>query len=91
MQNHLGPSDSFSWTELAGEKTLAPTDAVVREKTGCISPMAIRHHVGMASTHQMPYLQLKIFREKSFLAYLAAHALGRREIQLLLLIILVLI
>ena len=28
----------------------------------------------------MPYLQLKMFREKSFLAYLAA--LGRREIQL---------
>ena len=24
------------------EKTLAPTDAFVREKTGCISPMAIR-------------------------------------------------
>ena len=33
------------------EKTLAQTDAVVREKTGCITPMAIWHHVGMASIY----------------------------------------
>ena len=31
------------------EKTLAPTDAVEREKTGCISPKAIGHDVGMAN------------------------------------------
>ena len=39
------------------EKTLAPTDAFVREKTGCISPMAIRHHVGMASTSRQTVIK----------------------------------
>ena len=39
------------------EKTLAPTDVFVREKTGCISPMAIRHHVGMASTSRQTVIK----------------------------------
>ena len=44
------------------EKNLAPPDAVVRDRTGCISSMAIWQHVGMASTSRQKNYKKAIIR-----------------------------